>query len=110
MIMHSCSMHNIMGTGFLIFIFFVDKDSEKESDMEEQAFPDIEEGEKEEPAESLSDQEQEEEYDDEEDTDWAKLEDSAPSAEDYSSQSDDDTEGNDSSSNIRYIFNQSSSS
>ena len=110
MIMHSCSMHNIMGTGFLIFIFFVDKDSEKESDMEEQAFPDIEEGEKEEPAESLSDQEQEEEYDDEEDTDWAKLEDSAPSAEEYSSQSDDDTEGNDSSSNIRYIFNHSSSS
>ena len=106
-IMHSCSMHNILGTAFLILIFFVDKDSEEESDMEEQAFPDIEEGEKEEPAESSSDQEQE---DDEEDTDWAKLEDSAPSAEDYSSQSDDDTEGNDSSSDIRYIFKLSSSS
>ena len=100
-------MHNIIGTAFLILIFFVDKDSEKESDVEEQAFPDIEKGEKEEPAESLSDQEQ---VDDEEDTDWARLEDSAPSAEDYSSQSNDDTEGNDSSSDIRYIFKLSSSS
>ena len=34
--------------------------------------------------------------------DYAQLEDSAP--EDYSSQSDGDTEGNESSSNIRYIF------
>ena len=60
--------------------------------------------------ESSSDQEQEE--DDKEDTDWARLEDDAPSAEDYSSQSDDDTEGNDSSSNIgyRYTLNLSSSS
>ena len=32
--------------------------------------------------------------------DYAQLEDNAPLAEDYSSQSDDDTEGNDSSSNI----------
>ena len=77
--------------------------------MEEQAFPGIEEGGKEEP-ESSSDQEQEE--DDKEDTDWARLEDNAPSAEDYSSQSDDDTEGNDSSSNLgyRYTLNLSSSS
>ena len=36
--------------------------------------------------------------------DYAQLEDSAPSAEDYNSQSDDDNEGNDSSSNIRYIY------
>ena len=78
----------------------MDNDSTAESDMEEQAFPGIEEGQKEEQAESSSNQEQEE--DNEEETDWATLEDSAPSAEDYSSQSYDDTEGNDSSSNIRY--------
>lgn len=88
--------------------FFVNKDSKEESDMEEQAFPGMEEGEQEEQAESSSDQEHEE--DDEEDTDYAQLEDSAPLAEDYTSQRDDDTEGNDSSSNIRYIVNLSSSS
>ena len=58
---------------FLILIFFVNKDSKEESDMEEQAFPGMEEGEK-------GDQEWEE--DDEEDTYYAQLEDSAPSAED----------------------------
>ena len=56
----------------------------------------MEEGEQGEQADSSSDE------DDEEDTYYAQLEESAPSAEDYSSQSDDDTEGNDSSSNIRY--------
>lgn len=86
-----------------MLIFFVNKDSKEESDMEEQAFPGMEEweqGEQGEQAESSSDQKWEE--DDEEDTYYAQLEDSALSAEDYSSQSDDDTEGNDSSSNIRY--------
>ena len=76
------------------------EDSEEESDMEEQAFPGMEEGEQGEQADSSSYQDWEE--DDEEDTYYAQLEDSAPSAEDYNSQSDDDTEGNDSSSNIRY--------
>lgn len=91
----------------------MDKDSKKESNMDKQAFLDFEEGEEEEEElmESSSDQDQDEE-DDDQDIDWAKLEDSAPSAEDYSSQSDDDTEANDSSSNIRYwyIFKLSSSS
>ncbi|XP_067029941.1 uncharacterized protein [Acropora muricata] len=75
------------------------EDSKEESNMEEQAFPGMEEGEQGEQADSSSDQDWEE--DDEDDTNYAQLEDSAPSAEDYSSQSDDDTEGNDSSSNIR---------
>ena len=62
--------------------------------MEAQAFLDFEEGEEQQQlTESSSDQEQE--GDAEQDIDWAKLEDSAPSAEDYSSQSDDDTEAND---------------
>ena len=101
-IMHSYSIHSILGTGFfrLILLLFVDKDK-RESDMEEQAFPGIE---KEEQSESLSNEEQED--DDEEETDWAKLEDSAPSAEDYTSQSDDDTEGNVSSNNNRLLTEQ----
>ena len=75
----------------------MNKDSKEESDMEEQAFLGMEEGEE---AESSSDQEWEE--DDGEDTYYAILEDSAPLAEDYTCKSDDDTEGNDSSSNISY--------
>ena len=51
-----------------------------ESDIEEQAFPDIEKDGEKEPADSSNDQEREK--DDEEDTDWAKLADNAPSAED----------------------------
>lgn len=89
----------------------MDKDSKKESNVEARAFLDFEEGEEEQQlTESSSDQEQED--GDEQDIDWAKLEDSAPSAEDYSSQSDDDTKANDSSTNIRYqyIFKLSSSS
>ena len=71
--------------------------------MEAQAFLDFEEGEEEQQlTESSSDQEQED--DAEQDIDWAKLEDSSPSAEDYSSQSDNDTEANDSSTNIRYRY------
>ena len=101
-IMHSYSIHSTLGTGFfrLILLSFVDKDK-RESDMEEQAFPGTE---KEEQSESLSNEEQED--DDEEETDWAKLEDSAPSAEDYTSQSDDDTEGNVSSNNNRLLTEQ----
>ena len=106
-IMHSYLMHGIIERCFFNINIFVDKDSKEESDIEEQAFPGMEEGEREEQAESSSDQEQDE--DEEEDMDYAQLEDSAPSAEEYSSQSDDDTEGNDSSSNIRYIVNLSSS-
>ena len=98
--MHSFLMHSIIERCFSMLTFFVNKDSEEESDMEEQAFPGMEEGEQGEQADSSSNQDWEE--DDEEDTYYAQLEDSAPSAEDYSSQSDDDTEGNDSSSNIRY--------
>ena len=104
--MHSYLVHTIIEMFFNINIF-CEMDSKEESDRE-QAFPG-KEGERKKQAESSSHQEQEE--DDEEDMDYAQLEGSAPSAEDYSSQSDDDnTEGNDSSSNIRYIFNLSSSS
>ena len=71
--------------------------------MEAQAFLDFEEAEEQQQlTESSSDQEQEDAA--EQDIDWAKLEDSAPSAEGYSSQSDDDTEANDSSTNIMYRY------
>ncbi|KAL9977639.1 hypothetical protein ACROYT_G015068 [Oculina patagonica] len=76
----------------LLFTTGIQGSEKDESNVEES-----QEEEEEQPMESKKEDEEEEE-----ETDWATLEDSAPSAEDYSSQSDYDTETEDSSNTIMY--------